>query len=180
MRISIQLVQDLDTRIWKITSCVNVTIFLILEKENSIETDMYIIWTIMYDYKLANIPRIIGVMRSRLTDNTLKAAESRLSGPPLPRRQSLRALVTSPRREECTEAESSVLSSIPDSISKRRIPFFLEESPYRNLNSIFARSRFIYERDRRPAFPPCLRGRKLREHVQLNKWNVNIWFITHC
>lgn len=138
-------------------------------KGNSIETDMYIIWTIMYDYKLANIPRIIGVMRSRLTDNTLKAAESRLSGPPLPRRQSLRALVTSPRREECTEAESSVLSSIPDSISKRRIPSFLEESPYRNLNSIFARSRFIYERDRRPAFPPCLGGRKLREHVQLNK-----------
>lgn len=44
------------------------TIFLILEKENSIETDMYIIWTIMYDYKLASIPRIIGVMRSRLTD----------------------------------------------------------------------------------------------------------------
>lgn len=37
-------------------------------KGNSIETDMYIIWTIMYDYKLANIPRIIGVMRSRLTD----------------------------------------------------------------------------------------------------------------
>lgn len=71
MRISIQFVQDLDTRIWKITSCVNVTIFLILEKENSIETDMYIIWTIMYDYKLASIPRIIGVMRSRLTDNTL-------------------------------------------------------------------------------------------------------------
>ena len=28
----------------------------------------YIIWMIMYDYKLANIPRIIGVMRSRLTD----------------------------------------------------------------------------------------------------------------
>lgn len=68
MRISIQLIQDLDTRIWKITSCVNVTIFLILEKENSIETDMYIIWTIMYDYKLASISRIIGVMRSRLTD----------------------------------------------------------------------------------------------------------------
>lgn len=98
MRISIQLVQDLDTRIWKITSCVNVTIFLILEKENSIETDMYIIWTIMYDYKLANIPRIIGVMRSRLTDNTLM--ESR-------RISTLRTAITSKTVVTCARYISS-------------------------------------------------------------------------
>lgn len=98
MRISIQLIQDLDTRIWKITSCVNVTIFLILEKENSIETDMYIIWTIMYDYKLANIPRIIGVMRSRLTDNTLM--ESR-------RISTLRTAITSKTVVTCARYISS-------------------------------------------------------------------------
>lgn len=98
MRISIQLVQDLDTRIWKITSCVNVTIFLILEKENSIETDMYIIWTIMYDYKLASIPRIIGVMRSRLTDNTLM--ESR-------RISTLRTAITSKTVVTCARYISS-------------------------------------------------------------------------
>lgn len=98
MRISIQLIQDLDTRIWKITSCVNVTIFLILEKENSIETDIYIIWTIMYDYKLANIPRIIGVMRSRLTDNTLM--ESR-------RISTLRTAITSKTVVTCARYISS-------------------------------------------------------------------------
>lgn len=98
MRISIQFVQDLDTRIWKITSCVNVTIFLILEKENSIETDMYIIWTIMYDYKLASIPRIIGVMRSRLTDNTLM--ESR-------RISTLRTAITSKTVVTCARYISS-------------------------------------------------------------------------
>lgn len=98
MRISIQLVQDLDTRIWKITSCVNVTIFLILEKENSIETDMYIIWTIMYDYKLASISRIIGVMRSRLTDNTLM--ESR-------RISTLRTAITSKTVVTCARYISS-------------------------------------------------------------------------
>lgn len=98
MRISIQFVQDLDTRIWKITSCVNVTIFLILEKENSIETDMYIIWTIMYDYKLASIPRIIGVMRSRLTDNTLM--ESR-------RISTLRTAITSKTVVTCSRYISS-------------------------------------------------------------------------
>lgn len=98
MRISIQLIQDLDTRIWKITSCVNVTIFLILEKENSIETDMYIIWTIMYDYKLASIPRIIGVMRSRLTDNTLM--ESR-------RISTLRTAITSKTVVTCARYISS-------------------------------------------------------------------------
>lgn len=85
-------------RIWKITSCVNVTIFLILEKENSIETDMYIIWTIMYDYKLANIPRIIGVMRSRLTDNTLM--ESR-------RISTLRTAITSKTVVTCARYISS-------------------------------------------------------------------------
>lgn len=98
MRISIQFVQDLDTRIWKITSCANVTIFLILEKENSIETDMYIIWTIMYDYKLASIPRIIGVMRSRLTDNTLM--ESR-------RISTLRTAITSKTVVTCARYISS-------------------------------------------------------------------------
>lgn len=98
MRISIQLIQDLDTRIWKITSCVNVTIFLILEKENSIETDMYIIWTIMYDYKLASIPWIIGVMRSRLTDNTLM--ESR-------RISTLRTAITSKTVVTCARYISS-------------------------------------------------------------------------
>lgn len=98
MRISIQLIQDLDTRIWKITSCVNVTIFLILEKENSIETDMYIIWTIMYDYKLASISRIIGVMRSRLTDNTLM--ESR-------RISTLRTAITSKTVVTCARYISS-------------------------------------------------------------------------
>lgn len=74
------------------------TIFLILEKENSIETDMYIIWTIMYDYKLANIPRIIGVMRSRLTDNTLM--ESR-------RISTLRTAITSKTVVTCARYISS-------------------------------------------------------------------------
>lgn len=74
------------------------TIFLILEKENSIETDMYIIWTIMYDYKLASIPRIIGVMRSRLTDNTLM--ESR-------RISTLRTAITSKTVVTCARYISS-------------------------------------------------------------------------
>lgn len=58
----------------------------------------YIIWMIMYDYKLANIPRIIGVMRSRLTDNTLM--ESR-------RISTLRTAITSKTVVTCARYISS-------------------------------------------------------------------------
>ena len=104
------------SRYWKI-NWVKVTKFLILENENSIEVDIYIIWMIMYDYKLASTPRIIGVMRARLTDNTLMESRRISTLRPIITSKTatlLRALVTSPRREECTEAETSIRPSIPE------------------------------------------------------------------
>lgn len=136
MRISIQLIQDLDIRTWKITNWLKVTRFLILENENSIEVDIvsiyiYIIWMIMYDYKLASTPRIIGVMRARLTDNTLMESRRISTLRPIITSKTatlLRALVTSPRREECTEAETSIRPSIPEFNFEKVNPFLPRNS----------------------------------------------------
>lgn len=115
----------------KITSWVKVTRFLILENENSIEVDIYIIWMIMYDYKLASTPRIIGVMRARLTDNTLMESRRISTLRPIITSKTatlLRALVTSPRREECTEAETSIRPSIPEFNFEKVNPFLPRNS----------------------------------------------------
>ena len=118
------------SRYWKI-NWVKVTKFLILENENSIEVDIYIIWMIMYDYKLASTPRIIGVMRARLTDNTLMESRRISTLRPIIISKTatlLRALVTSPRREECTEAETSIRPSIPEFNFEKVNPFLPRNS----------------------------------------------------
>lgn len=85
----------------------------------------------MYDYKLASTPRIIGVMRARLTDNTLMESRRISTLRPIITSKTatlLRALVTSPRREECSEAETSIRPSIPEFNFEKVNPFLPRNS----------------------------------------------------
>lgn len=86
---------------------------------------------IMYDYKLASTPRIIGVMRARLTDNTLMESRRISTLRPIITSKTatlLRALVTSPWREECTETETSIRPSIPEFNFEKVNPFLPRNS----------------------------------------------------
>lgn len=98
---------------------------------------------IMYDYKLASIPWIIGVMRARLADNTLMESRriSTLSTRPAITSKTTSCYVLSLHLldERNVATLKPVRSSIPGSISKRN-ESFLEEmnsiASIRDLNSI--------------------------------------------
>lgn len=118
----------------------------------------------MDDYKLASVPRIIGVMRARLTDNTLM--ESR-------RISTLRTAITS-KTASCYVRSLHLLDerrmyrgwnhgpSIDSRFNFEKVnSSFLEEFPYRcrNLNSIFV-SLIIYLRKGQTACFPAVFGRE--------------------
>lgn len=90
----------------------------------------------------------------------------------------LRALVTSPRRKERSDIETGPFVDSRLHFEKERI--LSRGNEFDRIDSrfkldTFVRARFIYERD-------SMLSQRVREiapqHAQLNKWNVNIWFIT--